>query len=161
MKPCIIYHSYSGNTRSIAESVQSSCGGDLIEVKLTEGHSSPVAYLLGLFRSLRKRNDPVEPASIDVSATDVVVIGTPVWARKATPAILSAVAGLKGCSGKKAVIFATCGSVAGDALPELARQLEAKGMTVTGRLVFTRHDLCSEEKLTALTDCVTRTGRAL
>lgn len=161
MKTSIIYHSHSGNTRNIAEKMNAACGGELIEVKLREGHSSPVAYFLGLFRAMKHQYDPIEPATIDVSAADVVVIGTPVWARKATPAIIAAVEGLKGCSGKKAVIFATCGSAAGDTLPVLARALEAKGMTVTGQVVFTRNDLRDDDKMTALAECVKRTGHAL
>lgn len=160
MKTRIIYHSHSGNTRNMAERVQASCGGELTEVKLTEGHSSPVAYFLGVFRSMKKEYDPIEPATIDVSGSDCVVIGTPVWTRKATPAIAAAVEALEGCQGKKAVLFATCGSAAGDTLPALARALEAKGMTVTGQFVFTRHDLRDEAMMKALAECVEQTGRA-
>jgi flavodoxin len=161
MNTCTIYHSHSGNTRGVAERVKAACGGDLIEVKLSEHHSSPVAYFLGLFRAMKHQHDPIEPGRIDVSAADVVVIGTPVWTRKATPAITAAVNALQGCSGKKVVIFATCGSAAGDALPTLARALEERGMTVTGQVVFTRHDLRDDDRIHALAECVKRTGRAL
>jgi flavodoxin len=160
MKAKIIYHSHSGITRSVAERVQAACGGELTEVKLKEGHSSPVAYFLGRFRSMKKEYDPIEPAAMDFSGSDCVVIGTPVWTRKATPAVTAAVEALEGCSGKRAVLFATCGSAAGDTLPALARALEAKGMTVTGQFVFIRHDLRDETKMNALAECVEQTRRA-
>lgn len=160
MKTCIIYHSQSGVTRCVAERLKEACGGDLIEVKLKEGHSTPAAYFLGLFRAIRHKSNPIEPAAIDVSAADVVVIGTPVWTRKATPAIISAVEALRECRGKKAVLFATCVSAAGKALPDLAHALEEKGMTVTGQVVFTRRDLEMDDRMHVLTECVMQTGRA-
>ena len=109
MKTSIIYHSYSGITRGVAEQIQKACGGDLIEVKLKKNYSSLTAYSLGCYRARKEECDPIEPETIDVSASDIIVIGTPVWAFKATPAINAAIAALKGCDGKKAVIFATCG----------------------------------------------------
>ena len=161
MNTCIIYHSPSGNTRSVAEHVKSACGGDLIEVKLKEGHSTPLAYFLGLFRSMNHKCSPIEPEVIDVTSADVIVIGTPVWTRKATPAITAAVNALQGCSGKKAILFATCGSSAGETLPRLAKALEEKGMTVTGQVVFTGRDLKDETKLDSLAEYIEQTGRAL
>src|SRR5271157_3554973 len=116
MKTCIIYHSYSGITRGVAEKIQKTCGGDLIEVTLKQNYSTLTAYTLGCYRAMKEECDPIEPETIDVSASDLIVIGTPVWAFKATPAINAAIAALKGCEGKKAVIFATCGGSAKDTL---------------------------------------------
>ena len=110
MKTSIIYHSYSGITRGIAEKIQKACGGDLIEVKPKENYSTLTAYSLGCYRAMKEECDKIEPETIDVSTSDLIVIGTPVWAFKATPATNAAIAALKGCDGKKAVIFATCGS---------------------------------------------------
>jgi len=160
MKVQIIYHSHSGITRGVAEEVKAACGGELIEVKLKEGHSSPVAYFLGLWRSLKHEHDPIEPATIDVSSADVVVIGTPVWTRRATPAITAAVEALKGCRGKTAVLFATCGAAAGDTLPLLAEALAAKGMVVGGQFVLTARDIREKEQVSALISAVKESGSA-
>ncbi len=161
MKTCIIFHSHSGITRGVAESIKTACGGELIEVTLKEGHSSPIAYFLGLLRSMRHTYDPIEPASIDVSSADVVVIGTPVWTRRATPAITAAVQALTGCNGKKAVLFATCGAVAGETLPILAEALTAKGMIIAGQCVFTRQDIDDEDRVNALIFRIMETGSEL
>ena len=103
---------------------------------------------------MKEECDPIEPETIDVSASDLVVIGTPVWAFKATPAINAAIAVLKGCDGKKAVIFATCGSSAKDTLSILKKALEAKGVTVVGQFVLTRKEIGEEQKVNALIDSV-------
>ena len=102
--------------------------------------------------------DPIEPETIDVSASDLIVIGTPVWAFKATPAINAAIAALKGCDGKKAVIFATCGSSAKDTIPLLKKALESKGVTVLGEYLFTQKELGDTQKINAMMDTI-KTGK--
>jgi len=154
MKTSIIYYSYSGITRGIAEKIQKSCGGDLVEVKSKENYSSITAYTLGCYRAMKEECDPIEPEIIDVSASDLIVIGTPVWAFKATPAINAAIAALKGCDGKKSVIFATCGSSAKDTLPILKKALEAKGVAVVGQYILTRKEIGESQKITGLIDSV-------
>ncbi len=67
MKTSIIYHSYSGITRGVAEQIQKACGGDLIEVKLKKNYSSLTAYSLGCYRARKEECDPIEPETIDVS----------------------------------------------------------------------------------------------
>jgi len=154
MKTSIIFHSYSGITRGIAQKVQAACGGDLIEVSPRTKYSKLTAYTLGCMRARNEVCDPVDPDAIDVSSSDLIVIGTPVWAWKATPVVNGAVASLTGCSGKKAVIFATCGGQAGDTLPLLRAKLEAKGVTVTGEFVFAKNEVDDPEKVNRLTAAV-------
>jgi len=154
MKTSIIYHSYSGITRGIAEKIQKACGGDLVEVKLKQDYSAITAYTLGCYRAMKEECDPIEPPAIDVSGSDLIVIGTPVWAFKATPAINAAIAALKGCEGKKAVIFATCGSSAKDTLPVLKKSLGTKGISVVGEFVLNRREIGEGSKVNALIDCI-------
>lgn len=154
MKTSIIYHSYSGVTRGIAEKIQKACGGDLVEVTLKKNYSSISAYSLGCYRAMKEMADPIDPEIIDVSASDLLVIGTPVWAFKATPAVNAAIAALKGCEGKKAVIFATCGGSAKDTLPILAKALEAKQVTVAGQFVLSKKEIEEGSKVATLVDAV-------
>jgi flavodoxin len=159
MKTSIIYYSYSGITRGIAEKIQKASGGDLIEVKSKEHYSKLTAYTLGAYRAMKEECDPIEPETIDVSLSDLIVIGTPVWAFKATPAINAAIAAMKGCNGKKAVIFATCGSSAKDTLPIMKKALEAKGVTVIGQIVLTQKDIGDEQKIKVLIESISMANK--
>jgi len=150
MKTSIIFNSYSGNTRGVAEKVHAALGGELIEVISKEYSSKITAYTLGCYRAMKGMSDPIEPKTIDVSADDIIVIGTPVWAGKATPAINAAVAALEGCKGKKAVIYATCGKDGGDTLPLLKKALGDRGVTVAGEFVFDRAGMKDPEKINAM-----------
>ena len=160
MKTCIIYHSCSGNTRSVAERVQAACGGKLIEVKSKEYSSRLTAYTIGCYRAMKGMRDSIEPGTIDVSSDDLIVIGTPVWAGRATPAINAAVAALAGCEGKKAVIFATCGGKEGETLPILKKALEAGGVTVSGEFVFDKTGIKDPGRMNAMIAMVKSAGNA-
>jgi flavodoxin len=158
MKTCIIYNSYSGNTRSVAEKVHAACGGELIEVISKEYSLWLSAYTIGCYRAMKGMCDPIEPAVIDVAANDVIVIGTPVWAARATPAVNAAVAALEGCKGKKAVIFATCGGKTGDTLLMLKKALVEKGVIVAGEFVFDKTGMENPEKINAMVSAIKTVG---
>jgi flavodoxin len=158
MKTSIIFHSYSGNTRGVAENVRDACDGKLVEVKSTSNYSTLTAYTLGSYRAMKGVCDPIEPATIDVAADDLIVNGTPVWAGRATPAINAAVEALQGCKGKKAVIFATCGGKERDTLPMLKKALLEKGVTVAGEFVFNKPDLKDPERINAMVSVIKTAG---
>ncbi len=155
MKTIIVYHSFSGVTRAIAEQVRSACGGDLVEVRPRQPYTRVTAYTLGCFRARGGKPDAVDPAPIDVSGYDRIVIGSPVWAWRPTPVTLGAVEALVGANGKGAVLFATCGSAPGDTLQQLRGALTARGVRVTGEFAFTTRDLQNPRGFEALIARVT------
>lgn len=158
MKTGIIFNSYSGNTRGVAEKVHAACGGELIEVVSKEYSSKITAYTIGCYRAMKGMSDPIEPKAIDVASDDLIVIGTPVWAGKATPAINAAVAALDGCKGKKAVIFATCGGKERETLPILKKALEERGVTVAGEFVFDKAGLKDPDRINAMISAIKTAG---
>jgi len=160
MKTSIIYNSYSGNTRSVAEHLAAVCGGNLVEVRSKQYSSKLTAYTVGCYRAMKGLSDPIEPERIDVSSDDVIVIGTPVWAGRPTPAINAAVAALQSCAGKKAVIFATCGGNERETLPLLRKALEARGVTVVGEFALDRKAVKDPGRIDALIRAVQVAGSA-
>lgn len=158
MKIGIIFHSYSGITRSIAEKVQAATGGDLIEARPRRPYSTLTAYSFGCIRARAEEAEPIEPAAIDVAPYGLIVIGTPVWAWKTTPATNAAINALQNCAGKRAVVFATCGSQAGEAIPTMERALAKKGVSVVGHEVFSRRDATDDQKIAGLIQTVKTAG---
>jgi flavodoxin len=154
MKIAIIFHSYSGVTRGVAERIQAACGGDLVEVQPKTPYNKLTAYTTGSMRARREEADPVDPGEIDIAASDLIVVGTPVWFWKTTPVANGAIKALKNCQGKKAVVFATCGSKAGDAIPVMKRALGEKGVAVIGEYVLTQKDIGDEKRVAVLIDAV-------
>ncbi|NMB78226.1 MAG: metalloregulator ArsR/SmtB family transcription factor [Methanomicrobiales archaeon] len=140
VRACVIYYSYSGITRRVAEAIRSASGCDLIEVRTKVPYSNFTAYTKGVLRSRKLAHDPIEPEMIDVSDYDLLIIGSPVWAWKPAPAINAAVAALFGCEGKMAVIFSTCSNQPGEALPEINKALTARGVRVMAEVSLDAED---------------------
>ncbi|NYT06532.1 MAG: ArsR family transcriptional regulator [Methanomicrobiales archaeon] len=154
MKACIIFYSYSGITRGVARTIRDACGGDCIEVRPKEEYTALTAYTLGCLRARREEKDAIDPAVIDVTGYDLIVIGTPVWAWKAAPPVNAAIAALKGCEGKPAVLFATCGSIARDTLPILKKALAERKVMTVAEVVLTQADVGKPEAVNELVAAV-------
>ena len=86
IRACVIFYSYSGITRRVAEGIRNASGCDLIEVRTKKPYTAFSAYTKGVLRSRKEACDPIEPAEIDVSGYDLLIIGTPVWVSKPAPA---------------------------------------------------------------------------
>ncbi|MDI6718696.1 MAG: NAD(P)H-dependent oxidoreductase [Methanomicrobiales archaeon] len=160
MPICYIYHSRDGHTRGVAERCASELGGERIEVRDKSGYNAVTVYLIGAFRARLGRRDPIEPKAIDVSACDTLVVGSPVWAGKPTPAMNSALDALTGARGKKGIVYVTCGGSPGVSMELLKRGLAARGVQVKKGEIFTHRDLPEGEKIQRFVETVRRVSSA-
>lgn len=150
MAACILYHSETGHTRAVAEYAARATGATLISVRDCASYNIITRYLVGARRARRGERATIDPAVIDVSIYDGIVVGSPVWAWHPTPAINAAIAALRGCEGKKGVVFATCGGTPGDTLLMMKGGLEARGVRVDQMVHFARKELTDTQKLERL-----------
>ena len=132
MSVCIVYHSETGNTKKVAEYVAKTTGATLIPVRDCAGYNKITMYLLGIPRARAGDKATIEPPMIDVSAFDLVVVGSPVWAFRPTPAANGAIAALTGCEGKKGMVFATSGGAPRDTLEIMKQALAGRGVRWRG-----------------------------
>ena len=156
METCIVYHSHTGNTRRVAEFLASSTGASLVQVEDRAGYTEDTIYSLGAPKARMGEKATIEPGEIDVSACRMIVIGSPVWSWHPTPAINAAIAALRGCAGKRGIVFATSGGKPGDTLEIMERALEHREVLVVGRVHFTPEDLEGSERHAELLDLVHR-----
>lgn len=150
MSRCVIYHSHSGVTRSLAQKIKNACGADLIEVMPKKSYNALSVYAVGGYRAMKDAQDPIEQKKIDVAGYDLIILGTPVWAGKPTPAVNAAITTLKGYESKKAIVVVTCKSQPGQTAGIIRKRLETMGMKVIGVFVFTAADLKDGKKLNEL-----------
>lgn len=161
MSVCIIYHSETGNTRAVAEQVAASTGGDLVAVRDLANYSKVGMYLKGARRAMRKDLADIEPAAIDVSGYETVVVGTPVWAGNPTPAINAAVNTLLGIEGKPTIVFCTSGGSPRKTLETLTAMLAGRGADVRGAVPLTARDAKKPEAVKPLVDLVRQSRREM
>ena len=157
MKILCIYHSETGNTHSVMEALSKSTGADLIRVRDLAGYGKATKYLLGAPRARKGDCAAIEPDEIDLSGYDLVMLGSPVWASRPTPAANAMIQALKNSSGKKAVLVCTSRSTSGEALTLMENQAKERGMEVVGsfHVGFSLKGSRNEEEMAALVRAVT------
>ena len=79
-KILVAYYSYSGNTKSVAEKIQSLTGGDLFEIKTSKEYPRNYNDIVNQVKTEKQDNfKPVLINNGNVSDYDVIYLGTPVW----------------------------------------------------------------------------------
>ncbi len=114
MKSVIIYYSFSGNTKKVAQGL-SEClkeKGEVVTIELKDLNEDG-KFLSQCKKAFRHEKAAIQETNYDLSAYDLICVGTPVWAFSPTPAINTYLDKVSGVAGKSAVIFTTHGSGTG------------------------------------------------
>lgn len=110
MKRIVIFYSYGGNTRRVAEKVARAIDADLAEIETVEPYSR--SYDAVVDQGQREVNSgflpELCPLNVDLSGYDAIILGTPVWWYTFAPAMNSFLHGVD-LSGKTVYPFATNG----------------------------------------------------
>ena len=133
----IIFHSETGHTRAIARRAASLLGATLIEVKPKYPYDRMGKYLRGAEMAVLGLKEAITPPEIDISAFDIIIVGTPVWSQHPTPVINRAVTVLEGArEGAGAIVFATCFRYPGKATTPVKEALARLGIPTGKSYVF-------------------------
>jgi flavodoxin len=111
-KVLIAYYSQSGNTRAVAEQIQSKFGGDLYEIALATPYPADEAETIEIVGRQREEGVLPELSGVvpNMADYDVVFIGTPIWFGTASLPVFAFVeAHSAEFTGKTVVPFYTCG----------------------------------------------------
>ena len=87
MKTMVIYYSYSGHTKLIAEKIAAEESADTVEIKDIDRPGAFKAYTSGCFASLKAKTWPIAPIEADFSAYDRLILLSPIWAGRTPPAV--------------------------------------------------------------------------
>ena len=89
MKTLIVYYSFEGDTKLIAESMAEEIGADTLSLELEVQIQSKeyMKYYLGEKQVLMKTTPLLQPYKIDLEKYDLIIIGTPIWSGTFAPAL--------------------------------------------------------------------------
>ena len=115
MRSLIIYYSYSGNTKKVAEHL---CGylrqrgqADIVQLKAQDESDSFFGQCLRAFWRKRAR---IEPVNCNLSSYDAICFGAPVWAFAPPPAMNAYLDQVQNIQDKEVILFTTYGSGTGN-----------------------------------------------
>lgn len=93
MNTLILFYSYSGNTKRVAEefAAKESSGSetetlDLAEIKDVKRPGTFKAYTAGCFAAMNGKAWPIEPLSVDMTKCRKLILLAPIWAGYPAPA---------------------------------------------------------------------------
>jgi flavodoxin len=78
-KTLIVYHSRSGYTRRLAQSLAARLDADLDEIRIVQSLDGPLGYVMCAIEAIGGLGPALRPATRDPATYDLVVVGTPVW----------------------------------------------------------------------------------
>lgn len=108
MNKLIVYFSYTGNTRKIANKIKESLNCDILEIETKIPYSKDYDEVVNNEQNQEASNHlpEIKDINIDLSKYDEVIIGTPVWWYRPAPAIRTFLKQYD-LTGKKVKMFAT------------------------------------------------------
>jgi len=86
MNRLVIYYSYSGSTRKIAEDLARKETADILEIKDYKPLGKLKAYTAGIIASMRGKAWQIKPPDIEISKYYKIIMLAPVWANNPPPA---------------------------------------------------------------------------
>lgn len=110
MSTLIVYFSFDGNTKFIAEKIAETINADIIELKTSKKYPKEgfLKYFWGGKSVIFGEMPKLINNSIDLNRYETIFIGTPVWAGSYTPPIKSFIEQYKP-QGKRIALFASHG----------------------------------------------------
>jgi flavodoxin len=106
----VVYFSWSGNTRRVADIIADLTGCDIVEIEVLEPYSS--VYNEVTARARQELDNDVRPELKtrveDMDEYDTLIVGTPIWSSRLAPAVKSFLASYD-LSGKNIAPFCTHG----------------------------------------------------
>lgn len=107
-KKLVVYYSYTGNTKMIAENIQKKLGCDILEIKPVIPYSTDYQTVVDEEQNNEsaKKTPEIEKIDVDLNNYDEIIIGSPVWWYTIAPVIRTFLKE-NDLSGKTIIPFAT------------------------------------------------------
>jgi flavodoxin len=131
MKTIILYYSRTKKTSRVANTLAKEILADIVEIEDLKNRSGPLNYINASVDAMRENKTNIRPQTADLSEYGLVYVGTPVWAGKPAPAIITLI---DKCDfqGKDVILFATLGGSGGkNTIDRMKEKIEVRG----GRMI--------------------------
>lgn len=132
MKILVVYYSYGGNAKLIAETLSNELNADIERLEPVKPlNASGIGYVMWGVRQLVSQNKPpIVPLKHNINDYDLIIIGTPVWSYTITPPIRTFLEEKK-FTGKKIALFCCHGGNFGKTFDDMKTALNGNDIIGT------------------------------
>lgn len=86
MKSIVLFYSYGGHTKKVAEKLARTQGAELVEIQTLKHKSKFLTFLVDCPKAMLRKSTPIHPIQQDLSGYDLITLAAPVWASNPAPA---------------------------------------------------------------------------
>ena len=135
MRMIVVFYSFEGNTKLIAENIAKTVNADILELKPKEEIKSEgfMKYFRGVKAAIMRSRPELFPIEKNLQDYDIVFIGTPVWAGTYAPPLNTFFSTLS-VSNKKIALFCCHGGGKGKIFEKMRKVL--KGNQILSEIDF-------------------------
>jgi flavodoxin len=147
MRSIIIYYSYTGNTKRVAEILADYLKGKNNEVEIVRLEAQESSHFFKqAIRGLTHKKTKINPVNFDLKDYDLICFGTPVWAFGPAPAMNTYLDKCFNLEKKEVILFCTYGSGVGKerCLDYMQKILEKKQVKKISRFSIQQFNLNKE-----------------
>ena len=141
MKILIMFYSRDGHTRKTAEMIANALKADMDQIIDKKSRKGLLGFLRAGYDATRGKPTDITFTK-DADEYDLIIIGTPVWNGRITPAVRTYLTKNKGKI-KKCAFFVTCAGRAGKCLNQMHNLCDGK---VIAEKVFFKKNVAKEVK---------------
>jgi flavodoxin len=104
LKSLVVFYSRTGNARFVAQTIAAQIGSDTEEIVDLKKRGGALGFLSGGSDARRGKETEIGPTQRSPGDYDFIIVGTPIWAGRPTPAITTYLKKTD-LSGKKVAFF--------------------------------------------------------
>jgi len=104
LKSLVVFYSRTGSARFVAQTIAAEVGSDVQEIIDLKKRSGVLGFLGGGSDARRGKETKIAPTQKSPDNYDLIVVGTPIWAGRPTPAITTFLKRTD-LSGKRVAVF--------------------------------------------------------
>lgn len=86
MKAIILYYSYKGHTKKVAEKLARAQGAELVEIHTKKRKNMLMTFLVDCPRARMRKISAIEPITQDLSSYELITLAAPIWNSYPAPA---------------------------------------------------------------------------
>ena len=86
MNTLVLFYSYSGKTKAIAEELAAKESAVLSEIKDVKRPGKIKAYTAGIIKAIKGKSWPIEPPNVNLAEYSRLTLLAPIWADNSPPA---------------------------------------------------------------------------
>lgn len=137
-KKIIVFYTYTGHTKYIAEIIRKKLDCDMVEIKPKKPYSKNYDLVVKEYQNNEsaKETPEIEKIDVDINKCDEIIVGSPVWWYTITPPIRTFLKE-NDLSGKKIIPFATNAGWLGRTFKEIKSLCPNSNVEKEMNIVFT------------------------